>query len=143
MKTYAKFIPALALALLAVSPAMRAEDTPAAPAAQQPQRPRMQQMREQRLQQLDATLHLTADQKAKINAIWDQAAEQGRASMQDEKAARRALRAERRERREMMRQTHQQVRNVLTPEQQKLFDQMPRRGPGPQSAAPAPAGGQT
>lgn len=136
MKLYAKFLPALAFALLAVTPAIRAETT--APSSATPsQNPKWQQMREQRLQQLDQTLHLTADQKAKINAIWDKAAEDAKASIKDEKAGRRAMRAERRERRQMLRQTQQQIRGVLTPEQQKLFDQMPRpaRGAHPSAGA--------
>jgi Spy/CpxP family protein refolding chaperone len=139
MKTHAKLLPVLALALLAVAPALRAEDASAAPA----QATRMQQMREKRLQQLDQTLHLTADQKAKIEAIWDKAVAQGRDSVQDEKATRRTLRAERRERRQALREAHQQIRSVLTPEQQKLFDQMPRPGRGDHHPAAAPADGQT
>lgn len=143
MKSYSKLIPVLACALLAGFPAARAAtDSPAPPPAQE-QRPRMQQMREQCLRQLDETVHLTAEQKARIQAIWDQTAEQARTSRQNEKETRRQMRVERRERREMMRETHQKVREVLTPEQQKLFDQMPRPGRGPAAQPlPPPAGGQ-
>jgi Spy/CpxP family protein refolding chaperone len=136
MKLHAKLLPALAFALLAVTAAVRAETT-ASSSASQSQNSKWQQMREQRLQQLDQTLHLTAEQKAKINAIWDQTAEDAKASLKNEKAGRRALRAERRERRQMLRQTHQQIREALTPEQQKLFDQMPRPARGAHPSAEA------
>ncbi len=128
MKTKFSLVTLGAIALLAGWPAARAAESAKTPAQQEQ---RIQQMREQRMKQLDERLKLTSDQKARIAAIWDQAAEEGRAARQGEKALRRQLR---KERREAMRDARQQVRSVLTPEQQKIFDEM-------RPAKPARAGG--
>lgn len=80
------------------------------------------------MQQMDETLHLTAEQKAQIVAIWDKAEQQGRELRQEEKATMEDRRAKRREAMKAMRE---QVRAVLTPEQQKAFDAMPRGNPPP------------
>jgi len=97
-------------------------------------------MREQRLKKLDEKLNLTADQKTQITAIWDKAEADARAARADATAE---AKAERRAKmREGMKAVRQQVRAVLTPEQQKIFDTMPqdRRGGGP--GGPRPAGDQ-
>lgn len=135
MKTKFQLISLGALALLAVLPVARAAETnPPPPAQEQPQR--MQQMREQRMKQLDEKLHLTAEQKAKITAIWDKAAEEGRAARQEANALKRE---QRKERREVMKASRQDIRGVLTPEQQKIFDEMPR--PKPERRDGRPDGG--
>lgn len=71
------------------------------------------------MKQLDEKLHLTPEQKAKIEAILKEAAEL-------REAARQAAREQRKQRREALRESHDQVRAVLTPAQQKIFDALPR-----------------
>ena len=132
MKLPIKLLLIVAMPLLASIGVRAADDANAAPAGDHP---RMQEMREQRLKKLDEKLNLTADQKAQITAIWDKAETDARAARQDANAE---AKAERRTKmREGMKAVRQQVRAVLTPEQQKIFDTMPqdRRGPGgPHSA---------
>jgi hypothetical protein len=88
------------------------------------------QMRERRMQQLDEALKLSAEQKTKIEAIWKKA-EAEAAEIRDEGTLRK--RKQRRELREMMRETRAEVRAVLTPEQQKIFDTLPRERGGPKA----------
>lgn len=127
MKTCLKLIPLAALALLMASPTMQAASDGNPPPAAEKGRPRLQEMRARRLQELDEKLGLTADQKAKINAIWDEAEKAAQENRNDSDLARR----ERREKqREMMAATHRKVREVLTDEQRKIFDEMPRGRPG-------------
>lgn len=118
-----------AAAWLTAAPAVWAATATAEPAAKTDkvdtaEPPRIAQMRERRLQQLDEKLHLTAEQKTRIQEIWNTAETQARA-LHDDAAA--TARARRTKRREVMQATHQQVRGVLTPDQQKIFDTMPRR----------------
>lgn len=80
------------------------------------------------MQRLDEKLHLTADQKTKINAIWDKAEAEARAARSEADAS--AQTSRRAKRREMMKAAHDEVRAVLTPEQQKIFDAMPVERPG-------------
>lgn len=81
------------------------------------------------MKQLDEKLSLTADQKAQINAIWDKAEQDARAARDD--AAATAKEERRAKMREGMKAVREQVRGVLTPEQQKVFDTMPQdRRPG-------------
>jgi Spy/CpxP family protein refolding chaperone len=128
MNTSIRFLLIAAGTSLLALPALRAEDTAApatqAPTAAQPPGSRVKEMRERRLQQLDEKLHLTSDQKARIQEIWDRAETQGKTLHEEQAAAGRERRAKRRD---IMRTTHQEVRGVLTPEQQKLFDAMPHR----------------
>jgi Spy/CpxP family protein refolding chaperone len=72
---------------------------------------RMQGMLDQRLKQLDETLKLTDDQKQKIRDIWTKEA----ASAKDSGA---------KDRRAALMAVRDQVRAVLTPEQQTKFDAM-------------------
>lgn len=81
---------------------------------------RMQAMLEQRLKQLDETLKLTDDQKQKIKDIWAKQA----GSMKDLSPDERRTKG-----REMFKAVHDQIRAILTPEQQKKFDQMRPEGP--------------
>lgn len=134
MKTSIKLLSLAALVVLAAAPASRADDNtaPAAPPAEQ-QNLRGKHMREHRMQQLDEKLHLTADQKTQIEAIWAKADQQGRALRSDAALTPDDRKAKRRE---IMKTTHDQVRAVLTPDQQKIFDAMPPPGRAP-GAPPA------
>ena len=79
---------------------------------------------------LTEKLNLTEAQRTQIKAIWKQSAEQGKA-LRDDPANKDLSREERRAKRDaMMKATHDQVRTVLTPEQQAIFDQLPAEGPG-------------
>lgn len=121
MKTPTRLLFLAAAAALLAVPGVRAEDTTAAaPSASA----RQKEQRDNRLQQLDEKLHLTAEQKTRIQQIWVDAASQGKALRDNQAASNRERRVKRRE---MMRATQQQVRAVLTPEQQRIFDGMPRR----------------
>jgi Spy/CpxP family protein refolding chaperone len=141
MNTSIRFLLVAAGTSLLAGPALRAEDAaaPATPSpaaiqsapAAQPAGSRFKEMRERRLQQLDEKLHLTPEQKARIQEIWDKAEAEGKTLHEEQTAANRERRAKRRD---IMRTTHQEVRGVLTPEQQKLFDAMPRR---PHRSGPA------
>ncbi|MDB6127136.1 MAG: hypothetical protein JWM35_1032 [Verrucomicrobia bacterium] len=100
-----------------------------------------EKMKQHRMKMLDEKLQLTADQKAQIQAIWDKAGEQAKALRSDETVAHDDRRAKAGE---LMKATHDQVRAVLTPDQQKTFDAMPpermgRRGPRPAGDKPADA----
>jgi Spy/CpxP family protein refolding chaperone len=121
MKTNPRILTLLAFGVLAVAPVVRADDADKAPPPPR-DHPRMAEMREKRLKQLDEKLHLTDDQKARIGDIWDKAAQQAKA---DREAARDEAKDRRAQRRDMMKATHDQVRAVLTPEQQKIFDELP------------------
>jgi Spy/CpxP family protein refolding chaperone len=81
--------------------------------------------RSARLQELDRELELTDDQKQRIEAIWDRAEQKAREIKADDDLGRRKRRIAARE---AMKATHAEVRAVLTPEQQKRFDAMPRGG---------------
>lgn len=91
-------------------------------------RARMKHMREERLKRLDEKLHLTAEQKTQIQAIWDKAEQQ---AIENRKEVKAEMQDRREKRREAMKAMREQVRAVLTPEQQKAFDEMPRMGPPP------------
>lgn len=89
-------------------------------------------MRDRRMKHLDEQLALTPEQKTQIYAIWDKAEKETGAlrhdstvSADDRKTKRRAI----------LKATHDEVRGVLTPEQQTKFDAMPReRAGGPRHA---------
>lgn len=128
--------PAVALALLvivAIVPIVRAADAPAEPPPRErgpggPGGPK------ERLQNLAEHLGLTAEQKEKVGAIMKERMELGRAIREDQSLAPEL-------RREKMqahgKATREQIRTVLTPEQQAKFDAMPQRGPGgPRSERP-------
>jgi Spy/CpxP family protein refolding chaperone len=134
MKTPLKLLVSLlALGLAGASAAQAADDgtisavvpsteSPAPSAGKKaPNGKRMQGALEQRLQQLDESLQLTAEQKQKIKDIWaKQATELREVNAEDRRArAREALLA-----------TRNEVRAVLTPEQQTKFDAMKHAGGG-------------
>lgn len=113
-----------ALAAFAAAPFLRADQPDDAPP---PPPPDLKDMRAERLARLDETLKLTDAQKAQINAIWDQSEAAGKALREDQSLSRGARHEKMRE---LMKTTQEQVRAVLTPEQQKLFDAM--RPPRPE-----------
>ena len=80
-----------------------------------------------RVEQLDKALSLTSDQKTKVKEIYAKSQESMRSAVRggggDRQAAREKMM-------EMMRSTRDQVRAVLTDEQQKKFDALPQRGAG-------------
>ena len=129
MKTAFKFISLSAFALLVFSPLVRAADAtpPPPPADAPPPHHRLKEMRERRMKHLDENLALTVEQKAQINAIWDKAEAEAKA-MHEEAGA--AAEERRGKRREAMKAIRAQVREVLTPEQQKKFDALPPERPG-------------
>ena len=111
MKSFKYLIPILALGVFAASPLTQAQE----------KKGRGGMSVEARIEQLDKTLTLTADQKTKITAIL----EKGREEMQNvPKEERKGKMAD------MMKAQHDQIRAVLTPEQQKKFDDMPEPARG-------------
>jgi Spy/CpxP family protein refolding chaperone len=87
----------------------------------------MRHMMQRRLEFLTEKLNLTEDQRTKIKAIWKQSAGQVKALRDEASLAREDLRAKA----DAMRKANRdQVRAVLTPEQQAIFDQLPADGPG-------------
>ncbi len=144
MKTSLKVLSLLTITALAgVGMACAADATPAAtpPATPPPQHgPGGQNFKERRLKHLDEALKLTDPQKQQITAIWAQAEQQGQALRSDEATAR----EQRRQKvMELMKATHDQVRGVLTPDQQKIFDSLPPEGRGHRGPRPGGKGGQT
>ena len=129
MKSIIRILSLVSLTALVTAPLMRAQETPSPPPSAPPaangDHPRMDpaKRREHRLQELTEKLSLTPEQQTQINAIWDQAETQGKAlRSQDEQL--------RDQGKEVMKATRAQVRAVLTPEQQKIFDAMPPPGRG-------------
>ncbi|HWA85290.1 MAG TPA: hypothetical protein VG710_03635 [Opitutus sp.] len=130
MKTIAKLFPVLAVAVLSISlsSALRADDAPAtpppadAPKADTQLSPRL----EQRIKYLDENLKLTSDQKAQVTGILSKAQDQLRG--EKAKLDTETRRARRQRFREVMQGAHEQVRALLTPDQQKVFDALPMQG---------------
>jgi Spy/CpxP family protein refolding chaperone len=95
-----------------------------------------------RLKAMKEKLNLTADQEKQIGDIWKSHAD-------DMKAAR----GDHAKMEEVMKAQHEEVRAVLTPDQQKIFDAMPppgerhggkkKDGPPPPPPAAAPASAPT
>lgn len=77
---------------------------------------------EQRIERLETAVgKLTADQKAKITAIYAKSAEKMQAVPEDQRREKMG---------EIMRESQKEVRAVLTAEQQAKFDAMPQMGRG-------------
>jgi hypothetical protein len=131
----------------AASPA-RADDPsqppvpPAAPPAGQTspadgtQAPRRHHMRGYDLADLTQKLGLSADQQKTVGGFIADGRSQAKALRDDDTLAPDDKRAKMRE---IMKATKDQIRGVLTPDQQKIFDAIPERGDRPpQSPPPAP-----
>jgi len=124
MKTTAKLLLViLALGLSAAAPFVRAADEtrPAAPAKKEHagKREAMAGAVQKRLEAIDTAVGLTADQKQQIKAVWAKGAEEMKGVPEGERRAKRG---------EAMKASHDQVRVLLTPEQQVKFDAMPAPG---------------
>eukprot|EP00456_Euglypha_rotunda_P017677 TRINITY_DN16101_c0_g1_i4.p2 TRINITY_DN16101_c0_g1~~TRINITY_DN16101_c0_g1_i4.p2 ORF type:complete len:115 (-),score=39.68 TRINITY_DN16101_c0_g1_i4:22-366(-) len=73
---------------------------------------------EQRIEQLETAVgSLSADQKAKIKDIYTKSAEKAKDAAQEDRM-------------QIMQDARKEVRAVLTPDQQKKFDEMPQGGRG-------------
>jgi len=83
---------------------------------------------EKRIEQLDKALSLTADQKAKIRDIYVKAREEAVKAREEAKDL--APEERRAKMMEMIKAIQDQVRAVLTPDQQTKFDALPKPGPG-------------
>lgn len=141
MKNSIRLLALLVFSALAVAPLMRAADAPPAPPAGEHARPDPAKRAAKRMQMLDEKLHLTDAQKAQITALWSAAEQQGKALRAADSLSKEDRRAKMGE---IMKSTHDQVRAVLTPDQQKIFDAMPppergHRGPPKGGDAPPPA----
>lgn len=122
MKTSLKhLVSLLALGLCAAAPLARAADEPATPPAKKHVGHRLEKAVAARDKELTATLALTAEQQAKLAEIRKAGAEQIKAAAGDRAKMRALAKAQ-----------HDEVRALLTPEQQAKFDAMPveRRGGG-------------
>lgn len=144
---------AFVLALIAAAPLARAQDssTPPAPAAPSgsgdqtsppPPPPPHHRMRGPSAEELKAKLNLTDDQYTKVAAIISSTREQAKAIHEDDSLGDDDKRAKMMD---LMKSTHDQIRALLTPDQQKIYDSMmPKRGPGgpppgPPAGAPPPS----
>jgi len=138
MKNTLKLRSLLTLTALAVSPLVRAEDAPPA-SASAPAGEHARPERGNRLKKLVEKLQLTDAQKTQIKPIMEKAAQDGIALRDDESLSKDDKRAK------MMairKTSHDQIRALLTAEQQKTFDAMPpergHRGPPKGADAPPP-----
>lgn len=138
MKSTFKLLSLLSLTALAAAPFVRAEDAPATPPAA-PAGEHARPARGERFKQLAEKLQLTEAQKTQIKPIMEKAAQDGMALRDDESLSKEDKRAKMTE---IRKTSHDQIRALLTPDQQKTFDAMPppergRRGPGKGDDAPS------
>lgn len=149
MKFHFKTLTLLTIGCVLASPVMRAEDTPPPPPAEMPHGHAGHGMVEHRLKQLDEKLHLTDDQKTKIATIYSSLETKLKAIRGDESLSREEKRAKAMD---AMKSVHDEVRALLTADQQKIFDTMkperpphekgrPHDGPPPPDAPPPPPSG--
>jgi Spy/CpxP family protein refolding chaperone len=142
MKNHFKLFLSLAALALAATPALRADDTtaptPPPPSDQPGGRHGRPEMRE-RFQKMVKDLNLTADQQSKGEAILQQGAQSLRALHDDTTLSDDDKRAKMKQIRQGI---EQQIRALLTPEQQakaKELRQQRRQGGGDQPPPPPPA----
>jgi periplasmic protein CpxP/Spy len=133
-------LPVFALALLAVGPLARAQDTspPPPPAGGDDQAPPPPHHHPHGLsaEQLKEKLSLTDDQFSKISALISSQKEQMQAIHEDDSLSDDDKRGKMRE---LGKSTHDQIRALLTPAQQKIFDAlMPPHGSGGPPPPPPP-----
>jgi len=131
MKNTLRNLSLAAVAALAAATLMQAQQPPPNPPPVGEHGPRPghdgKKAREHRMQVLEEKVQITAAQKTQILAIWDKADEQGKALRADAALAREDRRAKMME---IMKGTHDQVRALLTADQQKACDALPPEGPG-------------
>ena len=142
MKTSFRLFSLLTLTALAASPVVRAADAPAtatAPAVAPAPGDHPRPARGERFKMLAEKLQLTDAQKTQIKPIMEKAAQDGMALRDDESLTKQ----EKGEKMAAIRKTsHDAIRALLTPDQQKTFDAMPpergHRGPPPGGAGGPP-----
>jgi Spy/CpxP family protein refolding chaperone len=134
-------LPALGLALLSAGPFARAQDTPPpqAPAGggdeqAPPPPPTHRRGRGLSPEQLKAKLNLTDDQFAKVSSIVAASREQLSALRDDDSISDDDKRDKMRS---IMKSQHDQIRAILTPAQQKIFDTLAPHGPPPPPPPPS------
>jgi Spy/CpxP family protein refolding chaperone len=129
------FMVVLAAAALPVM-AQSSDSAPPPPAAdgqdQAPPPPRRSRA-EHRLKELKAKLGLTDAQVQQIKDIFKTQMQQGRALREDDSLSDDDRRAKMMA---LMKSAHDQVRAILTPAQQQIFDTMPPAGMGPRGRGP-------
>jgi len=109
------------------APALRADDAPPPPPPQDGAPAHAGHMKEHRLKQLVDKLNLTADQQSQVSAILDKVEAKLKAIHDDASIAREDKRAQANEARKA---GDVEIRALLTPDQQKIFDTLkPERGP--------------
>lgn len=156
MKSTFKLVTLLGLAAVALAPLARAEDQPAtpptpdAPATPPPGQPggpgqhgHRGGMRGDHLKMLSEKLNLTDAQRTQVKAILSAAEPQMKALRDNESLSEEDRRTQFQA---MRKSTHDQIRALLTPEQQATFDAMPPPGrpghkgppPGDGDAPPVP-----
>lgn len=92
------------------------------------------------LEELTQKLTLTADQQKQVGAVLKSARQQGKAVREDDTLSKDDRWAKMRD---IAKASHDQIRALLTPDQQKLFDAMPAPGRGGKGPAPAPTAAPT
>ena len=124
MKKFTRLaLPLVLIALVTAAALLRAEDA----ASEPPPRERGPGDAKERLQAMAEQLGLTAEQKEKVGAIMRTQREEAQAIREDESLSRR----ERiRKAKKIGQATREQIRALLTPEQQAKLDARPQRGPG-------------
>ena len=137
--TRISLLAALAAAVIACNPALRADDTNPAPDAAKRERPAGGQRGEaakERLNKLTEELKLTDAQKPKVEAVL-------KAQMQKRQELKDATPEERKEKGKAMREeTSKKMKEILTAEQFEKFEKMPGPG-GPGGRRGGPAGEKT
>lgn len=114
------------LVLLSAAPLAVAADAPAAAPAREHGPGGKHPGPKERLQTLAKELNLTAEQKQQVGALLKQQMEEGRALRADTSLSR----EQKREKMEAMRKaSREQIRALLTPEQQAKYDALPQPGP--------------
>jgi Spy/CpxP family protein refolding chaperone len=125
MKSVKILLSVLALGVVTAIPALRAADEKPAADAPKADAPKAERKgkggrmnAEQMIERLDQAVGgLTADQKAKIKDIVTANMEKAKGAAPEDRGA-------------IMQGQRDQIRAVLTADQQKKFDEMPQRGPG-------------
>ena len=130
MKSRFNFLPWLGLTALVFAPVARADEPPTTP----PPAPAGEHshgnhggMRGDRLKELSEKLQLTDPQKEQVKAIFAATEPQAMALRDDESLSQEDRRAKMQA---IRKSTHDQIRALLTADQQKTFDAMPKPGRG-------------
>lgn len=148
MKSTLRFSLAAAMLGLSAASLLRAQDQPppdapspppaatTPPAGEKPHRNGGRMSPEKTLQMLTERLSLTDDQKAKILPLLQAQSDQMKSLRDDSSLSDDDKRSKGRD---LMKTTHEQIRALLTPEQQEKFEKI--RGPGGRNGPPPPPAG--